>query len=541
MPNVVEILLTADNKGAISGLKDVVNGLDNFSKKALSSIDVGDLLNNSFNKTKVATNNAEAGVEDLSAGLNVWAIAGTAALAVGAMLVAKWLEQSKAVQIAEDAQEGYTKSLAKSEGAANSEIATVNSLVKAISDETISRNERQRALDNLAKKYPAYFAQQGIDIDNTNLLKEATLKLSDALLRKSKVDSITETIKRAEILKTEALNASIRQQIGNLSGLEQALVFVKSSFEGIIGSSTGAAISTGLVNEAANINKETITGLDKVLVQYKLDLDNAIKSQIEHGDNLDKTSTKTANATENTKKLKDAVVALSEAWKPTKGTFKAATPDKGINTPQDIQKRDLAKDAADQKILNQAVAEYNLLNQQATYSIGTQLTGLKDLLATQQIQAEFIASGLTPSFDAFFQTLFSGGDAVQAFIDSLKQMLSKIIATLVAALALQAVLSALFPGKAASGAFSFSKILGMIGGGGLSSFFGNKNATGGVATKATAGIFGEAGPEAIIPLNRLPEMMGSIGGGNMNQQFIIRGSDLVTVLNRSNQNLNFIG
>ncbi|NBT25023.1 MAG: hypothetical protein EBT09_00395, partial [Actinobacteria bacterium] len=38
------------------------------------------------------------------------------------------------------------------------------------------------------------------------------------------------------------------------------------------------------------------------------------------------------------------------------------------------------------------------------------------------------------------------------------------------------------------------------------------NAEGGVATRATLGIFGEAGSEALIPLERLPEMVAAIGG-----------------------------
>ena len=40
----------------------------------------------------------------------------------------------------------------------------------------------------------------------------------------------------------------------------------------------------------------------------------------------------------------------------------------------------------------------------------------------------------------------------------------------------------------------------------------NSHALGGIATRATLGVFGEAGTEALIPLERLPEMVAAIGG-----------------------------
>ncbi len=54
-------------------------------------------------------------------------------------------------------------------------------------------------------------------------------------------------------------------------------------------------------------------------------------------------------------------------------------------------------------------------------------------------------------------------------------------------------------------------------------------AKGGVVTSPMMGLVGEAGPEAIIPLNRLDSMM---GGGN--KEFTIRGQDLVLAMDRAN-------
>ena len=65
-------------------------------------------------------------------------------------------------------------------------------------------------------------------------------------------------------------------------------------------------------------------------------------------------------------------------------------------------------------------------------------------------------------------------------------------------------------------------------GGGVQGF-----AKGGIVTKPTMGIIGEAGQsEAVIPLNRLPQMMGAIGG-NQKGEFTLRGQDLILALERA--------
>ena len=58
-------------------------------------------------------------------------------------------------------------------------------------------------------------------------------------------------------------------------------------------------------------------------------------------------------------------------------------------------------------------------------------------------------------------------------------------------------------------------------------------ANGGIVTKPVMGMIGEAGQsEAIIPLNRLPQMVGAIGG-NQKGEFILKGQDLILALERA--------
>ena len=75
------------------------------------------------------------------------------------------------------------------------------------------------------------------------------------------------------------------------------------------------------------------------------------------------------------------------------------------------------------------------------------------------------------------------------------------------------------------------------------------HAKGGVTTGPSLGMIGEAGPEAILPLDRFrgfvdqAARMGAMtmagsGGQGGNGQFILRGNDLVLAMQRSNYSLN---
>jgi len=125
--------------------------------------------------------------------------------------------------------------------------------------------------------------------------------------------------------------------------------------------------------------------------------------------------------------------------------------------------------------------------------------------------------------------------------DAIGQMFSKL-AEQIAAAALQAALFTtildLVSGGTAGGGASFgdmfSQLLGIP-----------KFAEGGVVSKPTLGVFGEAGPEAVMPLSKLGNVVsnsfsaGSMSGGSQmaGGQFTLRGNDLVLALQRSNYSL----
>jgi hypothetical protein len=72
-----------------------------------------------------------------------------------------------------------------------------------------------------------------------------------------------------------------------------------------------------------------------------------------------------------------------------------------------------------------------------------------------------------------------------------------------------------------------------------------KFADGGIVSGPTMGLMGEypgakSNPEVIAPLNKLQSIIGDKGPSNVNVggEFVMRGSDLVVVLDRANKNRN---
>ena len=57
-------------------------------------------------------------------------------------------------------------------------------------------------------------------------------------------------------------------------------------------------------------------------------------------------------------------------------------------------------------------------------------------------------------------------------------------------------------------------------------------ANGGIVTSPVAGIVGEAGAEAVIPLNRLPQILGNTSASNKGE-FTLRGQDLILAMERA--------
>tara|TARA_A100001201_G_scaffold84233_2_gene74707 strand:- start:84 stop:1553 length:1470 start_codon:yes stop_codon:yes gene_type:complete len=136
---------------------------------------------------------------------------------------------------------------------------------------------------------------------------------------------------------------------------------------------------------------------------------------------------------------------------------------------------------------------------------------------------------------SFAQMAMQGEKSIKQIINSL----AKMIVQMSIALVIGTVLKSLFDPSAtamtaknlavAGGIIAGAGILALATGGAEPQGF----AKGGIITKPVMGMIGEAGQsEAVIPLNRLPQMVGAISG-NQRGEFTLRGQDLILALERA--------
>ena len=129
--------------------------------------------------------------------------------------------------------------------------------------------------------------------------------------------------------------------------------------------------------------------------------------------------------------------------------------------------------------------------------------------------------GMNLMFDAL-----SDPEGFDNFVKGIKKVIVQLLKQLAIMTAISAIF-ALITGK------SFVDVFKSVSGLGKPTEGFSMFANGGIVTKPTMGIVGEAGQsEAIIPLNRLPQIMGSMGG-NQRGEFTLRGQDLILALERA--------
>ena len=137
---------------------------------------------------------------------------------------------------------------------------------------------------------------------------------------------------------------------------------------------------------------------------------------------------------------------------------------------------------------------------------------------------------------SFAQMALQGEKSIKQIINSLAKMILQMTIALAISTALRTILGdASAPANVAK---TIGATLAIIGGAGiLSAVTGGGEpqgfAKGGIITKPVMGMIGEAGQsEAVIPLNRLPQMVGAISG-NQRGEFTLRGQDLILALERA--------
>jgi hypothetical protein len=197
-------------------------------------------------------------------------------------------------------------------------------------------------------------------------------------------------------------------------------------------------------------------------------------------------------------------------------------------------------DAAPNKAIEEAQLELTNRNTEA-----------QKLLNEQMNDRITIAATLSDSFGQILSSMATAENPFQALTEGLKNMVIELGIAVARAVAFKAILMAIDPSGVTAN---------LAGGGGgiggiLAGLFGGKRkqmAAGGIATSATDVTFGEAGPEAIMPLDRLNGFVDravrassmnlnnglAMQGGDMGGEFVLRGNDMVLMLQRAGYSLN---
>ena len=105
----------------------------------------------------------------------------------------------------------------------------------------------------------------------------------------------------------------------------------------------------------------------------------------------------------------------------------------------------------------------------------------------------------------------------QVFVKNIKQAIRQLLIQL----AIMTLIKALIPGGAGAAAFSLSNIKANLG-----SIMNVQLADGGIVTSPTAALIGEAGPEAVIPLDKLNQFTGVGNNNTVQVEGVIRGNDI---------------
>ena len=206
----------------------------------------------------------------------------------------------------------------------------------------------------------------------------------------------------------------------------------------------------------------------------------------------------------------------------------------------------------------EAIAGYLLMAMEAGRT-AEQIDKLQDKINNLNSSAEGTAAAFTPLADVLnnlatntlvdFGTqignLLSGGEfSLDGFITMLADAIIEIGKHLLIVSGLFAAVDALFKDPATWPIAIAVGIAAVAAGTALKNSVSQKNpvskfANGGIVSGPTMGLIGEypgakSNPEVVAPLDKLKDMLGGNGGG----QFVLRGSDLVLALNRSETSLN---
>ena len=503
----LRIDITANNKAAIAGLKETTAELNNVSKDATKAnaalsnsakgtekaanaltnlgrvaqdspygfIGIQNNLNpllESFQRLKAETGSTGTALKALGAGLMGPAGIGVALSVASALLVTfgdDLMSASKETVALNKAQTAFSDTLSKSMGSAKAEIATIQSLVAITNDVTVSTDERKRALNQLKEAYPGYNQLQKVDINDAASLKNVTDNLSDALMRKARIQAYSTIIAEEEAKQFKIAIENDKDRANRLGAVSKAINDYVVPLMSLTDATTANIVKNKLAVDAVDKASESYDFGSKYLSKMKDMLNATTKEQNKFNDAQmlgaapKKGGATNLKATSLDNYLATANVVDKSGFKPVDTSLVSIpyTGNTGVKSLENLTLGNSLLMQREQLIL----ANYNadvLFNQ-------------------QQAMANELATAGTSLFTSMGNALLYGQDMGEALTNTLKKIVLDLTAAIAKALIFKALMAAFTGGgSVVAGAFGGAggSALGGIGAsvansqGGGSGFFG---------------------------------------------------------------------
>ena len=544
-------------QGASKPTADATNALGNLSRVAQDApygfMGIANNLNpmlESFQRLQKESGGAGSALKAMAAGLTGPAGIGLA-LGVVSSLIVKYGDEIGDMIVKtsnfEKAQESLRTSFFDSLKTVEATIANDEALVSVINDVTQSTEARKKALTELKEAHKGNVELQKTDINDGAALIEIINQLSEALIRKAKIEATAKIIgeEQAKLVRLEM--STIQEQVGNLSGLAKTWDVLSGSVKGALGGTGALNIGLNLVNDGLKNNEKQVTNTKDGIEKLKESLKSLTGEAYKAGD-FDVTGKGGKSST----KKEGRDTALDD---------RIAQTERLIKLDMDLANEEMKLFQARQKFNKQdglEIEKYEInkgdktpskldkdLPKWAQEDVGISKKLDSDLKKAKKSAEDFantLSKDITGGLMDMWAAMESGENPLQALGNYFKDLLKQLAAAVIQATIFQGIMMLLDPTAAAKNA-------GGIGGsiiGGIGKIFGF--AEGGIVSRPTLSMVGEGGQsEAIMPLNKLGSMMNSTfnagamsgaGAGAGNGQFVLKGNDLVLAMQRSNFSLN---
>lgn len=426
-------------------------------------------------------------------------------------------------------QKEFNESLVEAESSARAAGAGLLGLIAVAKDANQSDSVRKNALKQLNEVTKEY----GVTINSAALASGAAAAEVDKLTKAFIAQAVAEKlagrigdllIKQGEASKQFAKDKEAQVKAQNaLNTALKSEADTRSSLGGIGGAGDVTAKGLSQTN-ALNVATKTLAGTTKIYKDvtqelkdvYSLMTDQqAIALSITKIEKVEKEKLNKED-TERLRLLKEQAEQLRKSREENERIRKISDVALLANPNQRIQ-TDVAQAAPD-------------LNADDVLKLGQLLTGPvftegKKMLDAMNESAKMLGSTLTSTFDAVFNSIANGENVFDGIIQNLQRLVVRLLAAAAAAAILQAVL----PGSTLTTAFGGGKFMDIF-----KSLGGLKMAKGGTVFGPTPALIGEGGPEAVIPLSQLANIIGGIGGGGaVTVVGALRGNDIYITNNNA--------